>query len=75
MLPHLGHVSIAPTADSLRTLSRAWQVVQEIENSGSSTFRAAKLEAEKGTRFNLPERPEGCFAQIKPGPFFGSNYK
>ncbi len=27
--------------------------------------------AEKGTRFNLPERPEGCFAQIKPGPFFG----
>ncbi len=26
--------------------------------------------AEKGTRFNLPERPEGCFAQIKPGPFF-----
>ncbi len=25
---------------------------------------------EKGTRFNLPERPEGCFAQIKPGPFF-----
>ncbi len=29
-------------------------------------------EAEKGTRFNLPERPGGCFAQIKPGPFFGS---
>ncbi len=28
--------------------------------------------AEKGTRFNLPERPGGCFAQIKPGPFFGS---
>ncbi len=27
---------------------------------------------EKGTRFNLPERPGGCFAQIKPGPFFGS---
>ncbi len=27
--------------------------------------------AEKGTRFNLPERPGGCFAQIKPGPFFG----
>ena len=26
--------------------------------------------AEKGTRFNLPGRPEGCFAQIKPGPFF-----
>ncbi len=25
---------------------------------------------EKGTRFNLPERPKGCFAQIKPGPFF-----
>ncbi len=30
------------------------------------------VEAEKGTRFNLPERPGGCFAQIKPGPFFGS---
>ncbi len=29
--------------------------------------------AEKGTRFNLPERPGGCFAQIKPGPFFGSD--
>ena len=29
--------------------------------------------AEKGTRFNLPERPGGCFAQIKPGPFFGSS--
>ncbi len=29
-------------------------------------------EAEKGTRFNLPERPGGCFAQIKPGPFFGA---
>ena len=26
---------------------------------------------EKGTRYILPERPEGCFAQIKPGPFFG----
>ncbi len=31
----------------------------------------ARGEAEKGTRFNLPERPGGCFAQIKPGPFFG----
>jgi len=25
---------------------------------------------EKGTWFVLPERPEGCFAQNKPGPFF-----
>ncbi len=23
----------------------------------------------------MPERPEGCFAQIKPGPFFGSENK
>ncbi len=29
------------------------------------------MQAEKGTRFNLPERPRGCFAQIKPVPFFG----
>ncbi len=32
------------------------------------------LGAEKGTRFNLPERPGGCFAQIKPGPFFGFGF-
>ncbi len=32
---------------------------------------AVHPEAEKGTRFNLPPRPGGCFAQIKPGPFFG----
>ena len=25
---------------------------------------------EKGDRSNLPERPEGCFAQIGPDPFF-----
>jgi len=25
---------------------------------------------EKGTWFVLPERPEGCFAQNQPGPFF-----
>ncbi len=25
---------------------------------------------EKGDGFNLPERPEGCFAQIEPVPFF-----
>jgi len=25
---------------------------------------------EKGVRSNLPERPEGCFAQIGPDPFF-----
>jgi len=25
---------------------------------------------EKGTWFILPERPEGCCAQNKPGPFF-----
>ncbi len=25
---------------------------------------------EKGDRSNLPERPEGCFAQIGPVPFF-----
>ena len=31
----------------------------------------ASAGAEKGTRFNLPEQPGGCFAQIKPGPFFG----
>ncbi len=30
--------------------------------------------AEKGTGFNLPERPGGCFAQIKPGPFFGARH-
>jgi len=27
-------------------------------------------EPEKGDRSNLPERPEGCFAQIGPVPFF-----
>jgi hypothetical protein len=27
---------------------------------------------EKGVRSNLPERPEGCFAQIRPDPFFPS---
>jgi hypothetical protein len=27
-------------------------------------------EEEKGVRSNLPERPEGCFAQIGPDPFF-----
>jgi len=29
---------------------------------------------EKGTWFILPERPEGCFAQNKPGPFFVPDY-
>ncbi len=36
------------------------------------TAQILPLWAEKGTRFNLPQRPGGCFAQIKPGPFFGS---
>ena len=27
----------------------------------------------KGDRSNLPERPEGCFAQIGPVPFFSAN--
>jgi len=29
---------------------------------------------EKGTRYILPERPEGCFAQNIPGPFFDPGY-
>jgi len=29
---------------------------------------------EKGTWFVLPERPEGCFVQNKPGPFFVAGY-
>ena len=33
-------------------------------------FAAALLPHEKGDRSNLPERPEGCFAQIGPVPFF-----
>ena len=28
------------------------------------------VKSEKGDRSNLPERPEGCFAQIGPVPFF-----
>jgi hypothetical protein len=29
------------------------------------------LEAlKKGVRHHLPERPEGCFAQMVPDPFF-----
>ena len=37
----------------------------------SPTFNEFVIRAEKGTRFNLPERPGGGCAQIKPGPFFG----
>jgi hypothetical protein len=29
---------------------------------------------EKGDGANLPERPEGCFAQISPVPFFVANF-
>jgi len=31
---------------------------------------ARDVYGEKGDRSNLPERPEGCFAQIGPVPFF-----
>jgi hypothetical protein len=34
-----------------------------------SLFR--KGQSEKGVRLHLPERPEGCFAQMEPDPFFG----
>lgn len=44
MLPHFGHARMVPIADSLRTFSRAWQVVQVIENSVSSTARTQQLE-------------------------------
>jgi hypothetical protein len=37
MLSHFGQMRICPMADSLKTLSLAWHVVQEIENSDSST--------------------------------------
>jgi hypothetical protein len=37
----------------------------------SQTFQpAAFLEAlTKGVRSHLPERPEGCYAQMRPDPF------
>src|SRR5580704_9312841 len=31
-------------------------------------------QSEKGVRHHLPERPEGCFAQMVPDPFFGCAY-
>jgi hypothetical protein len=37
MLSHFGQMRICPMADSLKTFSLAWQVVQEIEKSDSST--------------------------------------
>ena len=37
MLPHLGQANITPTASWLRTLSRAWQVVQVMANRVCST--------------------------------------
>ncbi len=37
MLSHFGQMRICPMADSLKTFSLAWQVVQEIEKSESST--------------------------------------
>jgi hypothetical protein len=38
--------------------------------AGNRLNELARSEEEKGVRSNLPERPEGCFAQIGPGPFF-----
>ncbi len=37
MLPHLGQDWIVPMSASLRIVSRAWQVVQAMEKSGSAT--------------------------------------
>jgi len=39
------------------------EIIRELRRTG----------AENGTKFVLPERPEGCFAQNKPGPIFGAD--
>lgn len=43
MLLHFGQLTMFPMAASLRTLSRAWQVVQTMENSGSATVPLSGL--------------------------------
>jgi ferric-dicitrate binding protein FerR (iron transport regulator) len=41
----------------------------DLHEIADTALSAEELE-EEGARSNLPERPEGCFAQIGPDPFF-----
>ena len=45
-------------------------VAQSAADTAVAELIAPWIEEEKRDRSNLPERPEGCFAQIGPVPFF-----
>ncbi len=78
-LARLGHVADIFLAHNRPIVRPVDDSVARVGPDGLQVLRRARgyaplaigLGVEKGTRFNLPERPGGCFAQIKPGPFFG----
>jgi hypothetical protein len=49
--------------------SRPCRTAEETHAAAKSLLAAARKGCGKGVRSNLPERPEGCFAQIGPDPF------
>ncbi len=65
--PTIADVPVPPT--TMDQFLSVW--VHVLLLVGPVLLAARFVRLEKGTRFNLPERPGGCFAQIKPGSFFG----
>jgi hypothetical protein len=62
----VGYMTRCPFSLSrLVKVTRSGQVVYKAEKDACRAFPV-----EKGDRSNLPERPEGCCAQIGPVPFF-----
>jgi uncharacterized protein YyaL (SSP411 family) len=64
-----GEIEAVLGAEAAKTFRRVYDVTETGNFEGRNILNLSRPLGGKGDRSDLPERPEGCFAQIGPVPF------